>query len=338
MGIVTSDTSQPPSGGHPYDRLLPGTVLDALDGAGYITDGRLLALNSYENRVYQVGIEGGAPVVAKFYRPGRWSRAAILEEHAFAAELDQHELPVIAPLADASGTSLLEHAGFLFAVYPRQGGRAPELDRPEHLAQLGRLLGRLHGIGASRRFRHRPALTLQDFGHDAVAFLLAHEFVPPELRPAYESVTAHLLAKLEALFARTADLATLRLHGDCHPGNILWRDGPHFVDLDDARSGPAVQDLWMLLSGPRADMESQLAVLLEGYTQFRDFDPRELQLIEGLRSLRMLHHSAWLARRWDDPAFPPSFPWFRLPRYWEDQILALREQLALLDEPPLAWI
>ena len=337
MGAMSADTTQPPAGGHPYDRLLPAAVLDALEAVGYPTDGRLLALNSYENRVYQVGIEDAEPLVVKFYRPGRWSRAAILEEHQFAAELAQQELPVVAPLADPRGTTLHEHADFLFALYRRQGGRAPELDQPDHLRQLGRLLARLHGVGAVRPFRHRPALTMEEFGQGAVAFLLAHDFVPVELRPAYESVTAHLLEKLAVRFAAAEGVAHLRLHGDCHPGNILWRDGPHFVDLDDARSGPAVQDLWMLLSGPRAEMESQLAVLLDGYSQFRDFDPRELQLVEALRSLRMLHFSAWLARRWDDPAFPPSFPWFQEPRYWEQQILGLREQLALLDEPPLAW-
>jgi len=334
---MSLDTSTPSAGGHPYERLGPAVVLEAVESLGYVPDGRLLALNSYENRVYQVGIDEAQPLVAKFYRPGRWSREQILEEHGFALELVQHELPVVAPLAAADGVTLHEHAGFLFALFPRQGGRAPELDRPDHLRRLGRLLGRMHGVGRLRPFRHRPALTLQGFGHDSVAFLREQGVVPPELRPAYESVTGHLLEKLETLFARASDLATLRLHGDCHPGNILWRDGPHFVDLDDARSGPAVQDLWMLLSGPRPEMEAQLAVLLEGYSEFGDFDPRELQLIEGLRSLRMLHHSAWLARRWDDPAFPPSFPWFREPRYWEQQILALREQLALLDEPPLVW-
>lgn len=321
---------------HPYDALTPDVILDAVEAAGFQCDGRLLALNSYENRVYQVGIEAGAPVVAKFYRPGRWSNAAILEEHAFARELVAHEIPVVAPLA-FDGETLLESHGFRLALYPRRGGHPPELDRPDTLHWLGRFIGRIHAVGAVRGFRHRPTLSLESYGGASVRFLLEHDWLPDHVREAYETVTRDLLHAVQAAFQRAGDVRSIRLHGDCHPGNILWTDaGPHFVDLDDARMGPAVQDLWMLLSGDRAEMTAQLAEILDGYGQFFDFDPRELNLVEALRSLRILRYAAWLARRWADPAFPHNFPWFAAPRYWEEHVLALREQLALLQEPPLA--
>lgn len=328
----------PGAGSHPYERLQPGLILDAVEAAGYRPDGRLLALNSYENRVYQVGIEHGPALVAKFYRPRRWSRASILEEHAFAAELAEREIPVVAPLAGADGGTLHEHRGFRFALYPRQGGHWPELQSEPELARMGRFLGRLHAVGALRGFVHRPALSIREYGDDSVAFVIEHGFVPPDLITAYRTLTDDLLLAVRAAFDRAGPYGPIRLHGDCHPGNVLWTDdGPHFVDLDDACSGPAVQDLWMLLSGDRAEMSTQLGALLDGYTQFHDFAPRQLHLVEALRTLRMLRYSAWLARRWDDPAFPRSFPWFGLPRYWEEQILALREQAALLSEPPLVW-
>ena len=324
--------------GHPYERLQPGLVLDAVEAAGYRPDGRLLALNSYENRVYQVGIEDGPTLVAKFYRPQRWSRAAILEEHDFAVELVERDIPVVAPLADAAGGTLHEHQGFRYALYPRQGGHWPELQSDQDLLRMGRFLGRMHAVGALRRFGHRPELSIQEFGEASVAFVVEHGFVPPDLSVAYRTLTDDLLVAVHAAFARAGPYPAIRLHGDCHPGNVLWTDdGPHFVDLDDACSGPAIQDLWMLLSGDRTDMTAQLGALLEGYNQFYDFDPRQLHLLEALRTLRMLRYSAWLARRWDDPAFPRSFPWFGQPRYWEEQILALREQAALLSEPPLVW-
>lgn len=324
--------------GHPYDQLQPGVVLDAVEAAGFLPDGRLLALNSYENRVYQIGIEGGPALVAKFYRPGRWSDAAIVEEHAFACELAQREIPVVAPLADGSGRTLLVHAGFRYALYPRQGGHWPELQSGQDLERMGRFLGRLHAVGAIRAFRHRPRLSIESFGEESVAFVLEQGFVPPDLVTAYHTLTDDLLLAVRAAFERAGPFAAIRLHGDCHPGNVLWTDdGPHFVDLDDACSGPAIQDLWMLLSGSRAEMNAQLGALLDGYSQFHEFDPRQLHLVEALRTLRMLRYSAWLARRWDDPAFPRSFPWFGQPRYWEEQILALREQAALLSEPPLTW-
>lgn len=319
----------------PYTDLTPATVLDALESAGLRGDGRLLALNSYENRVYQVWLEDGASVVAKFYRPGRWSDAQILEEHAFVAELAAREVPAVAPI-ELGGRSLRAHAGYRFAVFPRRGGRTPELEDPETLRWLGRFVGRIHAVGAARGFSARPSLDLESFGREPRDWLLAHDFVPGDLREAWTSAADQALRGAAGCFARAGSLGALRLHGDCHAGNVLWTgDGPHFVDFDDARTGPAVQDLWMLLSGERAAMESQLARLLEGYRQFRDFDPRELHLVEALRTLRLLHYSAWIARRWDDPAFPAAFPWFNTQRYWQDRILELREQIALMDEPAL---
>ena len=319
---------------HPFATLTPDLVLDAVESLGFLSDARVLALNSYENRVYQVGIEGETPLIAKFYRPARWSDAAIREEHAFSFELAEHEVPVVAPLL-RDGESLFEHAGFRFALFPRRGGRAPEPGDLDQLYRFGQLLGRMHAIGASRPFAHREALTVDNFGHQSLATLLEGNFVPRSLLPAYESVARDLLARLDALFARI-DYSSIRLHGDCHPGNLLYRDERfHVVDLDDCRMGPAVQDLWMLLAGERHERLQQLAELIDGYQEFHDFAPRELALIEGLRSLRLMHYSAWLARRWDDPAFPMSFPWFGSERYWGEQILMLREQLAALDEEPL---
>ncbi|SFP73320.1 Ser/Thr protein kinase RdoA involved in Cpx stress response, MazF antagonist [Geopseudomonas sagittaria] len=319
---------------HPFATLTPDLVLDAVESLGFLSDARVLALNSYENRVYQVGIEGETPLIAKFYRPARWSDAAIREEHAFSFELAEHEVPVVAPILQ-DGESLFEHAGFRFALFPRRGGRAPEPGDLDQLYRFGQLLGRMHAIGASRPFAHREALTVDNFGHESLATLLEGDFVPRSLLPAYESVARDLLARLDALFARI-DYTSIRLHGDCHPGNLLYRDERfHVVDLDDCRMGPAVQDLWMLLAGERQERLLQLAELIDGYQEFHDFAPRELALIEGLRSLRLMHYSAWLARRWDDPAFPMSFPWFGSERYWGEQILMLREQLAALDEEPL---
>jgi Ser/Thr protein kinase RdoA (MazF antagonist) len=325
---------------HPYDALTPDLILDALETAGIRGDGRLLALGSYENRVYQVWREDdGPPVVVKFYRPRRWSDEAIGEEHAFALELAEHEVPVVAPVV-IDGRTLHEHAGFRFAVYPRRGGRSPELDRPDVLAWIGRFLGRLHVVGGAARFAARPTLDIASFGDEPRAFVLDGGFVPADILDAYTAISAQALDAVRRAFDRAgaADgLRSLRLHGDCHAGNILWTDdGPHFVDLDDARMGPAVQDLWMLLSGDAETQAGQLARVLEGYEQFRDFDRRELPLIEPLRTLRLIHYSGWIARRFDDPAFPAAFPWFGTQRYWQDRILELREQVALMDEPPLA--
>ena len=316
---------------HPYSLLTPDRVLDAVAACGLQPDGRLLSLNSYENRVYQVWLEDAAVVVAKFYRPGRWSDAQIDEEHDFARELAEREIPVVAP------THSLHFAEFRVAIYPRRGGRTPELGDDKTLEWIGRFIGRIHAVGAIRKFQHREALTPQNFGHDARAVLLDSNFVPADLLDAWKAVTAQALAGVERCYATAGEVRAIRLHGDCHVGNILWtQDGPHFVDLDDARMGPALQDLWMLLSGNPAAMGAQLHHVLAGYEEFADFDRRELYLLEALRTLRLIHYSAWIARRWDDPAFPAAFPWFNTQRYWQDRILELREQIALMEEEPLA--
>ena len=332
---------------HPYSLLTPDAVLNALESLGLQCDGRLLALNSYENRVYQVGVEEpipgsqGAFVVAKFYRPARWSDEQILEEHAFARELADAEVPVVAPLA-FDGRTLHERDGFRYAVFPRRGGRAPDLEDERTLEWLGRFIGRIHAVGSTRAFAHRPALDIASFGEEPRAFLLASGFIPADLVEPWKQAAALALEGVRHAYARAGGVASIRVHGDCHPSNVLWtpeggntQGGPHFVDLDDARMAPPVQDLWMLVSGDRHSMGRQLGRLLAGYEDFAEFDDRELNLVEALRTLRLLHYSAWLARRWDDPAFPITFPWFNTPRYWQDRILELREQVAALSEPPL---
>jgi len=320
---------------HPFSRLGPDCVLDALASIGLHGDGRLLALNSYENRVYQVGIEDAQPLVAKFYRPERWSDAAILEEHAFVAELQAREIPVV-PATVIDGRTLHSFDGFRFAVFPRHGGRAPELENPAVLEWTGRFIGRIHAVGAAKPFLERPALDPQTFGAAPRDYLLANSFIPGELRATWASVAQQALDGVLRCYERAGELPQIRLHGDCHGGNVLWTDaGPHFVDFDDARMGPAIQDLWMMLSGERSDMVRQLSDILAGYEDFCEFEPRQLYLVEALRTLRLIHYSAWLASRWDDPAFPAAFPWFNTQRYWQDRILELREQVALMDEAPL---
>ncbi|ONC77550.1 serine/threonine protein kinase [Burkholderia pseudomallei] len=325
--------------GLPFAGLTPERVLDALDSvlipAGSRTDGRLLALNSYENRVYQAGIEDGAPIVAKFYRPQRWSNDAILEEHTFVAELAAREIPAVPPLA-FDGRTLHEFDGFRFAIFERRGGRAPELDRRDTLEWLGRFIGRIHAVGATKPYAARPTLDLRTFGYEPRDFLMLHDFVPDDVRPAYEAAVALALEGVERAYERAGDVRMLRAHGDCHPSNVLWTDaGPHFVDFDDSRMAPAVQDLWLLLPGDRPGASRALTDLLAGYEDFCEFDPRELHLIEALRTLRLIHYAAWLARRWDDPAFPAAFPWFNTHRYWEARVLELREQIGAMQEGPL---
>ena len=331
---MSTPTSQP-ADETPYAGLTPDTVLDAVESLGYQVDGRLLALNSFENRVYQVGIEDEPPLIAKFYRAERWSDAAILEEHSFALELAEHEIPAVPPLI-LNNETLHQSAGYRFSLTPRSGGRSPELDDLAVLRRLGVLLGRMHLVGETRPFQHRPALDIAGFGEEPSSYLLETNWIPPDLGPAYRSVVAHALNEVRACFERAGAYRPIRLHGDCHRGNMLWTDdGAHFVDLDDARTGPAVQDLWMLLSGDREEMTLQLGTVLQGYRQFRDFDPRELHLIEALRTLRQIHYAAWIARRWADPAFPAAFTWFDDQRFWQDHVLALREQIAAMQEGPL---
>jgi Ser/Thr protein kinase RdoA (MazF antagonist) len=320
---------------HPYDALTPDTLIDAVEAAGYPCDARLLALNSYENRVYQVGIEDAEPLVAKFYRPERWTREQIEEEHRFAMELADADIPVVAPLANDEGRTLHEHAGFLYALFPRRGGHPPELDNPDNLLVLGRTLGRIHRVGGASRFRHRPTLNPDAMLVQNRDYLLA-AFIPRDLRPAYETLTRDLVERILPLWEEVSDADIQRVHGDCHVGNLLWRDGgANFVDLDDCCSAPAIQALWMLLSGERHERELQLEEVLAGYEEFSDFDARQLRWVEALRTMRLVRYAAWLARRWEDPAFPRAFPWFNTERYWADHILELREQLAALDEAPL---
>ncbi len=309
--------------------------MQAVEHAGLEPDGHLLALNSYENRVFQVGIEDSGPLIAKFYRPDRWTDAEILEEHSFAHTLDAAEVPVVAPWTGPLGETLFEHAGFRFALFPRRGGRAPEPGDLEQLRWIGRFIGRLHLSGQGIRFSERPSLDSRTLGWPARDSVMQSPLMPMELASRYAAVTEQLLHSLERTFSDAA-AATIRLHGDCHHGNILWTDaGPHFVDLDDCRNGPAVQDLWMLLNGTRTEQAIQLGALMEGYRVFRDLDPRETALIEPLRTLRMIHHSGWVAERWDDPAFPNAFSWMASPHYWAQHVEDLEQQVSALQAPPL---
>jgi Ser/Thr protein kinase RdoA (MazF antagonist) len=320
---------------HPFDVLTPDTIIDAVEAAGYVSDARLLALNSYENRVYQVGIEDEEPLIVKFYRPGRWNEEQLHEEHAFSAELLEAEIPVVAPLVNDRGETVHRWAGLLYTLFPRRGGHAPEFDNMDNLLVLGRTLGRIHAIGATKPFAHRPGMDARAIIQESRA-LLPRNFIAEDLCTPYLSLLADIELKLLPIFDEIEGSDCIRVHGDCHGGNILWRDDTaHFVDLDDCMRAPAIQDLWMFLSGERHEQELQLGEVIAGYEEFFEFEPRQLRWIETLRTLRIIRYAAWLARRWDDPAFPMAFPWFASPRYWSDHILELREQFARLQEPPL---
>ena len=339
MKKPASATRANPSSKTPYSGLTPDVVLDALESVDLHADGRLSTLNSFENRVYQLGMDEGPPLVAKFYRPARWSDAQILEEHEFARELVEREIPVVAPMA-IGGRTLHKFDEYRFAVFERRGGRSPELENPETLEWIGRFIGRIHAVGAIRTFALRPSVSIENFGVEPRDWLLTHDYIPDDLLDSWSSTVEQALSGVRRCYERAGDVATLRLHGDCHAGNVLWTEdgeqrGPHFVDFDDCRSGPAIQDLWMLLPGDRAAMTIAFSDLLAGYEDFHEFDRRELHLIEALRTLRLIHYSAWIARRWDDPAFPAAFPWFNTQRYWQDRVLELREQIALMDEAPI---
>jgi Ser/Thr protein kinase RdoA (MazF antagonist) len=323
---------------HPYQVLTPSVVLDALSGLGLAVDGRLSALSSYENRVYLAHLDDNTSVVAKFYRPGRWSEAQIREEHSFTAELVAEDIPVVGPLV-LNSMSLHEarvvHDGvdghFWFSVSPRRGGRAPELEDTEVLMWIGRLMARMHLVGERHAFSVRPVLNLHTFGEQSREQLVSQQQIAEEVQQQWLSLCDQALALVKQQMPQ--DLKVLRLHGDCHPGNILWtpegmpEPGPHFVDMDDARTGPAVQDLWMLVHGDIAERRQRMEIVLEGYESVRGFDRRELQCIEPLRTLRIIHYSAWLAGRQDDPAFPMHFPWFGTSDYWRGQCDTLREQI-----------
>lgn len=326
----------PEQSSRPFAGLGPEVVLEALESLGLLTDGRLLALGSYENRVWQVGLEEAEPVVVKFYRPGRWSDRAIEEEHHFSTELTDAGLSVVAPMT-YDGATLHRYKDFRFAVFPRRGGHAPELAHEPTLRYLGRVLGRMHAVGALSSFSHRTRLTVAERGEEPVQWLLENQWLPFHLEKPFEQLSNQLLEAIHASYERAGKVRELRLHGDCHPGNILWRnDQAHFVDLDDCLTGPAVQDLWMLVSGDREERGQQLGWILEEYRNFHEFDVRELHLIEPLRTLRMIYYQAWLARRWDDPAFPAAFPWFGEDRHWETMIEQLKEQLGEMAEPALS--
>lgn len=330
------------SSAHPYAELSPVAVLEAVESLGLETDARIFALNSYENRVYQVGLVDKPSIIVKFYRPERWTTEQILEEHGFTRELADLEIPVVPPVEIAGGEAgsgtLLNFRNFQFSVFEQFIGRPPELDNLDNLLVMGRFVGRIHAVGATRDFSHRVELTVERFAQNSRQFLLENDFIPPDLLPAYESLSADLIEKVQSRFAATA-IEKIRIHGDCHPGNVLWKgETPNFVDFDDTMTGPAMQDLWMMLSGDRNQRQAQLLELVEGYNEFYDFRSSELELVESLRTLRLMNYSAWLARRWEDPAFPMSFPWFNTERYWAEHILELREQLSLLDEPPLRLI
>ncbi len=330
--MLRSMTKRPEPG---FQTLLPDDILGAIESTGRRCSGELLALNSYENRVYRVGMRDDDPLVAKFYRPARWSDAAIEEEHHFAIELEALDLPVVAPLV-SDGQSLNRYDEFRFALYPCKGGRWPTLDDDETLRQLGRLTARIHLLGERGRFSLRPGITLERFGYDSRDYLLDNEIIPDELYDAYASLADDVLERVEWRLDELGPIREIRIHGDLHPGNVL-QDGEqlHIVDTDDVCNGPAIQDLWMFMSGDADEQSAQLGPLLEGYESFRDFDYAELAMIEPLRTLRLMHYSAWLARRWQDPAFKQAFPWFDSQRYWNDHILSLREQMALLDAPPI---
>ena len=317
-----------------YAALDPDTIIDAIESVGFESSGQILALNSYENRVYRLGIEDSPAVIAKFYRPLRWSDEQILEEHHFCDELVDAELPVVKPSA-FKGQTLHNFKGFKFAIYPLQGGRAPEFDYQDNLLVMGRFLGRIHLVGSSKAFQHRPSINIQSYGYES-AELIESTFIPDQLREAYSTLSRDLLVMIDDRLNSFDSIKAIRTHGDCHSGNVLWRDdAPHFVDFDDARTAPAIQDLWMLLSGSREEQEIQLSKIIEGYEEFGEFNPAELCIVESLRSLRIMHYAAWLARRWTDPAFPKAFPWFNTERYWGEHILELREQMAAMQEPPL---
>lgn len=314
-----------------FSGLSPDTILDALESQGIFLESGLLALNSYENRVYQFLADDGKRYVAKFYRPGRWSNEQIQEEHDFAHELANNEIPIVAPLP-INGKTLHQHNDYRFAVFPSVGGRQFENDNLDQLEWMGRFIGRIHRVSQATPFRTRPQVDVVSYLEEPLRVLENSTLLPDHLKTAFFAIMHPVIKKATSAYSCSS---IIRLHGDCHPGNILWRDGPTFVDLDDCRMGPAVQDLWMMLSGDRQQQLLQLDTLIEAYEEFHPFDTKQLSLIEPLRAMRMVHYMAWLSRRWEDPAFPRAFPWFAEDKYWEGQILSLKEQMSAMQEPSL---
>lgn len=315
-----------------FQALSPDLILDALDSVGLMAESGLIALNSYENRVYQFLCEDKKRYVVKFYRPERWSEAQILEEHAFSLDMSEAEIPAVAPL-NIQGQTLHSHQGYLFTVFPSVGGRQYEIDNLDQLEWVGRFLGRIHQVGSDSLFKVRPTMGLDEYLTQPRIVFESTSLIPKRQRASFLATTDTLIATISEYWHD--DWQPLRLHGDCHPGNILWRDGPLFVDLDDARNGPAVQDLWMLLHGDTSEQRLQLDILLEAYGEFAEFDTRQLLLIEPLRAMRMIYYLAWVARRWEDPAFPKSFPWMKDEDFWLGQAAAFTEQVKKLRAPPL---
>lgn len=317
----------------PFAGLTPETILDALESIGVMGDGRILALNSYENRVYQVQCFDKPPVIVKFYRPYRWTNQQILEEHSFIQSLAEAEIPVVAA-QNLLNSTLHTFKDFRFSVFSKQSGRAPEIDNPEVLTWLGRLIGRIHLIGSTDDFLYRERIDIDAYANQSGEYLLNNHFIPEDIRPSYEAALNLSIEAMQACFKEAGNISYIRTHADCHLGNILWSDGPHFVDFDDCRMAPAIQDIWMFLSGTPKEMSRQLDIFLEGYEDFYAFNPQQLYLLEALRTMRLIHFSAWIAKRWQDPAFPIAFPWFNTQQYWQARILELREQIALMQEPP----
>lgn len=288
--------------------------------------------------MYSIGLEDGDSIIAKFYRPERWSDASILEEHEFCYALAEHELPVVAPLKSADGQSLHRHGPFRFSLFPRSGGRPPELDSPSQLAVIGRTIARLHLVAETCEFQHRPFVDAERLGEQSADYLLDSPLLPDDQAEVYESTIDDLLDVVYEQMDANA-YHELCLHGDFHPGNILWGldNTPQLLDFDDCATGPAMQDLWMFISGDRRYAQARLGDLLDGYNEFRPFDTRQISLIEPLRTLRIIHYAAWIARRWEDPAFRKAFPFFAEPRFWDEHIQTLREQRAALDNPWLDY-
>jgi len=319
-----------------FSALSPDLIIDGLESAGFTVDSGLLALNSYENRVYQFHDDNLVKYVTKFYRPQRWEITQILEEHEFSFELEEQELPIVAPLK-INGKSLFEYEGYHFAVFPCRGGRIFEVDNLNQLEWMGRFLGRIHAVSSQNNFHLRPNFNSNELLYQARESIIASNYVPKSLSTPFFTILDQVIAVASKQYLPAQQTKQIRLHGDCHAGNILWRDeGPHFVDLDDCRTGPAIQDLWMMLSGDRQQQLLQLDTLLMGYEEFFTFENEQLLLIESLRTMRLVNYMAWLCKRWDDPAFPQNFPWFNTEKYWEQQILMLKEQMSALQQPPLS--